>query len=253
MSVKAPGYKIIAVLPAYNAEKTLKKTLNDIDQNWVDKIILVDDASQDNTVNLSKKLGLKTFKHNKNLGYGGNQKTCYEQALKLNADIIIMVHPDHQYDPTYIPQIILPIIRGKADAVFGSRMMVKGWAREGGMPLWKYLANIFLTKIENLFLGLKLTEYHSGFRAYHSKILKTIPFKKFSDDFVFDTEIIIQLKIHKFKIKEIPITTRYFKDASMIGFKRSIQYGLDILKILFEFTLSRLNIKKDSRFEKNDN
>ncbi len=253
MSVKAPGYKIIAVLPAYNAEKTLKKTLNDIDQNWVDEIILVDDASQDNTVNLSKKLGLKTFKHNKNLGYGGNQKTCYEQALKLNADIIIMVHPDHQYDPTYIPQIILPIIRGKADAVFGSRMMVKGWAREGGMPLWKYLANIFLTKIENLFLGLKLTEYHSGFRAYHSKILKTIPFKKFSDDFVFDTEIIIQLKIHKFKIKEIPITTRYFKDASMIGFKRSIQYGLDILKILFEFTLSRLNIKKDSRFEKNDN
>lgn len=253
MSIKAPDYKIIAVLPAYNAEKTLKKTLNDIDQNWVDEIILVDDASQDNTVNLSKKLGLKTFKHNKNLGYGGNQKTCYEQALKLNADIIIMIHPDHQYDPTYIPQIILPIIRGKADAVFGSRMMVKGWAREGGMPLWKYLANIFLTKIENLFLGLRLTEYHSGFRAYHSKILKTIPFKKFSDDFVFDTEIIVQLKIHKFKIREIPITTRYFKDASMIGFKKSAQYGIDILKVLFDFTLSRLNIKKDSRFEKNDN
>lgn len=253
MSVKAPGYKIIAVLPAYNAEKTLKKTIDDIDQNWVDEIILVDDASQDNTVNLSKKLGLKTFKHNKNLGYGGNQKTCYEQALKLNADIIIMVHPDHQYDPTYIPQIILPIIRGKADAVFGSRMMVKGWAREGGMPLWKYLANIFLTKIENLFLGLKLTEYHSGFRAYHSKVLKTIPFKRFSNDFVFDTEIIVQLKIHKFKIKEIPITTRYFKNASMIGFKRSTQYGIDILKILFDFTLSRLNIKKDPRFEKNDN
>lgn len=252
MSIKAPDFKIVAVLPAYNAEKTLKKTLNDIDQNWVDEIILVDDASQDNTVNLSKKLGLKTFKHNKNLGYGGNQKTCYEQALKLNADIIIMVHPDHQYDSTYIPQIILPIIRGEADAVFGSRMMVKGWAREGGMPLWKYLANIFLTKIENLFLGLKLTEYHSGFRAYRSKIFKTIPFKKFSDDFVFDTEIIIQLKIHGFKIKEIPITTRYFKDASMIGFKRSTQYGLDILKVLFDFTLSRLKIKKDSRFEKND-
>ncbi|MBU4369476.1 glycosyltransferase family 2 protein, partial [Patescibacteria group bacterium] len=158
MSTKTPDYKIIAVLPAYNAEKTLKKTVNDIDQNWVDEIILVDDASQDNTLKLSRKLGLKTFKHNKNIGYGGNQKTCYEQALKLNADIIIMVHPDHQYDPTYIPQIILPIIRGKADAVFGSRMMVKGWALEGGMPLWKYLANIFLTKIENLFLGLKLTE-----------------------------------------------------------------------------------------------
>ena len=252
MSTKTPDYKIIAVLPAYNAEKTLKKTVNDIDQNWVDEIILVDDASQDNTLKLSRKLGLKTFKHNKNIGYGGNQKTCYEQALKLNADIIIMIHPDHQYDPTYIPQIILPIIRGKADAVFGSRMMVKGWALEGGMPLWKYLANIFLTKIENLFLGLKLTEYHSGFRAYHSKILRTIPFKKFSDDFVFDTEIIIQLKIHKFRIREIPITTRYFKDASIIGLKRSVQYGLDILKALFGFTLSRLNTKKNPRFEKND-
>ncbi len=250
MSTKTPNYKIVVVLPAYNAEKTLKKTLNDIDRNWVDEIILVDDASQDKTINLSKQLGLKTFKHSKNLGYGGNQKTCYEEALKLNADIIIMVHPDHQYDPTYIPQIVLPIIRGKADAVFGSRMMVKGWAMEGGMPLWKYLANIFLTKIENLFLGLKLTEYHSGFRAYHSKILRTIPFKSFSDDFVFDTEIIIQLKIHKFKIREIPITTRYFKDASMIGFKESLQYGLNILEALFSYFLSKIKLKKDPRFEK---
>ena len=250
MSTKTPNYKIVVVLPAYNAEKTLKKTLNDIDRNWVDEIILVDDASQDKTINLSKQLGLKTFKHSKNLGYGGNQKTCYEEALKLNADIIIMVHPDHQYDPTYIPQIVLPIIRGKADAVFGSRMMVKGWAMEGKMPLWKYLANIFLTKIENLFLGLKLTEYHSGFRAYHSKILRTIPFKSFSDDFVFDTEIIIQLKIHKFKIREIPITTRYFKDASMIGFKESLQYGLNILEALFSYFLSKIKLKKDPRFEK---
>ena len=250
MSTKTPNYKIVVVLPAYNAEKTLKKTLNDIDRNWVDEIILVDDASQDKTINLSKQLGLKTFKHSKNLGYGGNQKTCYEEALKLNADIIIMVHPDHQYDPTYIPQIVLPIIRGKADAVFGSRMMVKGWAMEGKMPLWKYLANIFLTKIENLFLGLKLTEYHSGFRAYHSKILKTIPFKSFSDDFVFDTEIIIQLKIHKFKIREIPITTRYFKDASMISFKESLQYGLNILEALFSYFLSKIKLKKDPRFKK---
>ena len=250
MSTKTPNYKIVVVLPAYNAEKTLKKTLNDIDRNWVDEIILVDDASQDKTINLSKQLGLKTFKHSKNLGYGGNQKTCYEEALKLNADIIIMVHPDHQYDPTYIPQIVLPIVRGKADAVFGSRMMVKGWAMEGGMPLWKYLANIFLTKIENLFLGLKLTEYHSGFRAYHSKILRTIPFRSFSDDFVFDTEIIIQLKIHKFKIREIPITTRYFKDASMISFKESLQYGLNILEALFSYFLSRIKLKKDPRFKK---
>ena len=250
MSTKAPNYKIVVVLPAYNAEKTLRKTLNDIDQNWVDEIILVDDASQDKTINLSKQLGLKTFKHSKNLGYGGNQKTCYKEVLKLNADIIIMVHPDHQYDPTYIPQIVLPIIRGEADAVFGSRMMVKGWAMEGGMPLWKYLANIFLTKIENFVLGLNLTEYHSGFRAYHSKIFKTVPFKKLSNNFVFDTEIIIQLKIHKFKIKEIPITTRYFKDASMISFKKSLQYGLNILEALFSYFLSKIKLKKDPRFKK---
>ncbi|MBL7141533.1 glycosyltransferase family 2 protein [Patescibacteria group bacterium] len=250
MSIKAPDYKIIAVLPAYNAEKTLKKTLDDIDQNWVDEIILVDDASQDNTVKVAKKLGINTFRHQRNLGYGGNQKTCYQQALKLEADIVIMVHPDHQYDPTYIPQIVLPIIRGRSDAVFGSRMMVKGWALEGGMPFWKYLANILLTKIENLVLGLKLTEYHSGFRAYSRQILKIVPFKLNSNDFVFDTEIIIQLKIHGFKIREIPITTRYFKEASMIGFKRSIQYGLDVLKALLDFVLSKWRIKKDPRFIK---
>jgi len=250
MSIKSPNFKIVVILPAHNSEKTLKKTVHDIDQNWIDEMLLVDNASQDNTVKISKNLGIKTFKHSKNLGYGGSQKTCYEQALKLKADIIIMVHPDHQYDPTYIPQIVLPIIRGEADAVFGSRMMVKGWALEGGMPLWKYLSNIFLTKIENFVLGLNLTEYHSGFRAYHSKIFKTVPFKKLSNDFVFDTEIIIQIKIHKFKIREIPITTRYFKDASMISFKESLQYGLNILEALFSYFLSKIKLKKDPRFKK---
>lgn len=252
MSNNAPQYKIIAVLPAYNAEKTLEKTLNDVDKNWVDEIILVDDASQDNTVEVSKRLGLKTFIHKKNLGYGGNQKTCYEKAIKMGADIVIMVHPDHQYDPAYIPQIVLPIIRGKTDAVFGSRMMVKGWALEGGMPLWKYLANIFLTKIENSVLGLNLTEYHSGFRAYNRQILKTVPFKLNSNNFVFDTEIIIQLKVHGFKIKEIPITTRYFKDASIIGFKQSVNYGLSILDCLIKYILTKLKIRRDPRFVKYD-
>lgn len=250
MSIKAPDYKIIAVLPAYNAEKTLEKALADIDRNWVDEIILVDDASTDRTAELARKQEIETFVHKKNLGYGGNQKTCYKKALEKEADIIIMVHPDHQYDPTYIPQIVLPIIRNQADAVFGSRMMVKGWAREGGMPWWKYWANIFLTKIENLVLRLHLTEYHSGFRAYHKKILQIIPFDLNSNDFVFDTEIIIQLKIHKFKIKEIPITTRYFKDASSVGFKKSVDYGLSILKSLGNYILTKLNIKIDSRFKK---
>lgn len=250
MSIKAPDYKIIAVLPAYNAGKTLEKALADIDTNWVDKIILVDDASQDDTAAVAKKCGIETFHHEKNLGYGGNQKTCYKKALEKEADIVIMVHPDHQYDPTYIPQIVLPIIRGQADAVFGSRMMIRRWARQGGMPWWKYCANIFLTKMENLVLGLHLTEYHSGFRAYSRKILQTVPFNLNSDDFVFDTEIIIQIKIHKFKIMEIPITTRYFKDASSVGFKRSVDYGLSILKSLGNYVSTRLKIKIDSRFKK---
>lgn len=250
MAKNAPDYKIIAVLPAYNAAKTLQKTLVEIDNNWIDEIILVDDASQDNTFHLAQKLGLTAYQHQKNLGYGANQKTCYQKALKAGADIIIMVHPDHQYDPTYIPQMVLPIIRGQADAVFGSRMMVRGWALKGGMPIWKYIGNIFLTQIENLILGLKLTEYHSGFRAYNRKTIGMIPFDRNSNNFVFDTEIIIQLKIHNLKIEEIPISTKYFKNASMIGFKKSIQYGLDILKAISSFILHRLKIKKDSRFIK---
>jgi len=250
MSIKAPGYKIIAVLPAYNAGKTLEKTLADIDKNWVDEIVLVDDASQDNTVTVAEKCGIETFRHKENLGYGGNQKTCYKKALEKGADIVIMVHPDHQYDSTYIPQIVLPIIRGQADAVFGSRMMIKRWARQGGMPWWKYYANIFLTKTENLVLGLRLTEYHSGFRAYNREILQAVPFDLDSDDFVFDTEIIIQIKIHKFRIVEIPITTRYFKNASSIGFERSVKYGLSILKSLGSYILTGLKIRTDPRFKK---
>lgn len=241
--------KVIAILPAYNAEKTLVKTLTDIPHEWVDDIILVDDASQDNTADLAKKLGLKVFIHNKNLGYGGNQKTCYSEALKLGADIMIMIHPDHQYDPRLVPDLLLPLIRGDADAVFGSRMMRPGGARNGNMPYWKYLANIFLTKIENLILGLKLTEYHSGFRAYSKKALENINFQANSDDFVFDTEIIIQLKIKGFKIQEVPISTRYFKNASMIGFKKSIIYGLSILKNLGQYILFRLKIKNYIKFE----
>jgi glycosyltransferase involved in cell wall biosynthesis len=244
-----PKKIVAAVLPAYNAEKTLAKTLADIPRDWVDEIILVDDASRDNTVELAKNLGLKVFTHPKNLGYGGNQKTCYREALKLGADIAIMIHPDHQYDPRLVPDLLLPLLRGDTDAAFGSRMMRPGGARAGGMPLWKYIANIFLTTVENIILGLRLTEYHSGFRAYSRRALEQINFLANSDDFVFDTEIIIQLKIKGLKIQEVPIATRYFKDASMIGLKKSTIYGLSILKSLGQYIIFKLGWKKYKKFE----
>ncbi|MDD5290329.1 MAG: glycosyltransferase family 2 protein [Patescibacteria group bacterium] len=243
MPIKYPNRKIIAVLPAYNASKTLEKTLKDIPEGWLDEIILVDDASGDGTVELAKRLGLIVFEHEKNLGYGANQKTCYSEALKRGADIVIMIHPDHQYDPRLVPELLLPIIRGDAEAVFGSRMMRPGGAREGGMPFWKYLANIFLTKLENLFLGLHLTEYHSGFRAYSRAALESINFSANSNSFVFDTEIIIQLKIKKLKIWEVPISTSYFKEASMIGFGASVKYGFSILKNMGEYLMFRMGRK----------
>ncbi len=237
--------KVIAVLPAYNAAKTLKQTLDDIDRKFVDDIILVDDASTDNTVEVAKKLGIKTFVHQKNLGYGGNQKTCYKEALKLGADIVVMVHPDHQYNPKLIPQLIEPLLKEEADTVFGSRMAVKGGARKGGMPLWKYIPNIFLTLFENFFLGLTLTEYHTGFRAYSKEVLETLPLERLSDDFVFDTQIIIQMIVHNFNsIKEIPIETRYFPEASQIGLKRSTEYGLGIVWNITKYLLTKWRIKK---------
>ncbi len=240
--------KIVAVLPAYNAAKTLQLTLNDIPKDWIDEIILVDDASVDNTAELSKKLGLRTIIHPKNLGYGGNQKTCYNEALKLGADIIIMIHPDHQYDPTLVPAMLQPIIDGEADAVFGSRMLDKGGAIKGGMPKWKYIANKFLTILENSILHLNLSEYHSGFRAYNKKILENVKFNENSNNFVFDTEIIVQLKIHKFKIKEVPIPTKYFKDASSVGFVAGSIYGLSIIKVLLQYLLHISKIKKFQKF-----
>lgn len=243
--------KIIAVLPAYNAEKTLIKTYQDIPKDWVDEIILVDDCSQDKTVEIARKLNLKVFVHTKNLGYGGNQKTCYKEALKMGADIVIMIHPDHQYDPKLVPQLLEPLIKEECDAVFGSRMLIKKNALKGGMPFWKFIANIFLTKIANLILGIKLSEYHSGFRAYSRKVLKKIPFELNSNDFVFDTEVIIQIIHYNFKIKEVPITTRYFKEASSINFFRSAKYGLAILKSLLKYKLHTNGFKSFKQFDKN--
>lgn len=240
--------KVVVVLPAYNAAKTLKITLDAIPKDVVDDIILVDDASKDNTVEVARKLGLKIFVHPKNLGYGGNQKTCYKEALKLDADIAVMVHPDFQYDPTFIPEMIKPLANNECDAVIGSRMKIPENALKGGMPYWKFIANIFLTKIENFVLGNNLSEYHSGFRAYSKKVLE-LPLEFNSDDFVFDTEIIIQMKIAGLKIKEIPITTKYFPEASQIGFKRSLGYGLAILNVLKKYLLFKCKIKSYKQFE----
>lgn len=237
MSAIVPEKCIIAVLPAYNAAKTLEQTFYDINRDWVDDIILVDDASSDNTVEVARRLGLKVFTHDQNRGYGGNQKTCYEEALKLGADYVIMIHPDHQYDPRLVPRLLAPLIFENGDTVFGSRMMQPGAARRGGMPWWKYVANKGLTFIANRVLGLSLTEYHSGFRAYSRNVLERLPFGRNSDDFVFDTEIIIQHKLAGIEIVEIPISTRYFPEASMIGFKRSMVYGFSIIKNLYQYLI----------------
>jgi len=239
--------KVIVVMPAYNAEKTLERTLDDIPRDWVDEILLVDDCSGDGTVALAKTLGLRIFVHDKNMGYGANQKTCYAEALKLGGEIMIMVHPDHQYDPKVIPQLVTPLLNEECDAVFGSRML-GGRPLEGGMPKWKYLANIFLTALENATFYMYLTEYHSGLRAYSRRYLETVNFLAISDDFVFDSEIIAQGVLHKMRIREIPIETRYFPEASQIGLGRSIVYGLSILKTLVKFKLHKKRLMKFTMF-----
>lgn len=239
--------KVIAVLPAYNAERTLERTVSDIPKGSVDEIILVDDASRDRTVEIAKKLGLTVFEHKDNRGYGGNQKSCYDRALERGADIVVMVHPDYQYDPKIVPQLIEPIAAGRADAVFGSRMM-KGGALEGGMPLWKHNANILLTAFENVMLGTYLTEYHSGFRAYSAKLLRTIRYKENSNGFLFDTEIIVQILAAHLRIEELPIRTRYFEEASSIRLGPSIAYGLGIVKTMARYTLHARGLWKSAKY-----
>jgi len=243
----ARSKRVVVVMPAYNAEKTLERTLDDIPRGWVDEIILVDDRSRDRTVEIARSLGLRVLVHEKNKGYGGNQKTCYREALRLGGDIMVMVHPDHQYDPTVIPQLITPLLNDECDAVFGSRML-GGRPLEGGMPKWKYLGNIFLTAMENAAFYMYLTEYHSGLRAYSRRYLETVKFELNSDDFVFDSEIIAQGVIHKMRIREIPIATRYFEEASRIGFLRSVVYGLSILKTLVKFKLHKKRIVRSGQF-----
>ena len=232
---------VIIVMPAYNAAKTLKRTYDEIPIKYRKKIILVDDCSSDNTVDIARELGIEVICHTKNQGYGGNQKTCYFQALKDGADIVVMVHPDHQYDANVIPHLIQPLMNRDVDAAFGSRML-GGRPMEGGMPRYKYIANVLLTAFANIVFQRYLTEIHSGFRAYTRKYLETVRYEENSNNFVFDTEIIAQGMACNLFFIEIPISTRYFEDASSIDFFHSLLYGFSILAVLLRYLLHRLNI-----------
>ena len=242
------GKKIIVIMPAYNAEKTLRQTFEEIPEDIVDRVILTDDASRDNTVAIAKELNIQTIVHDSNKGYGANQKTCYVEALKEDPDIIIMLHPDYQYAPKLITAMASMIAYGEYDVALASRILGRG-ALKGGMPLYKYIANRILTLIENTLLGYKLTEYHSGYRAYSSEVLKKIPFLKNSDDFVFDNEIIAQIIYFGFRVAEISCPTKYFPEASSINFRRSIKYGFGVLATSFKFLICKWKIKRFSIFE----
>jgi glycosyltransferase involved in cell wall biosynthesis len=243
--------RVVVVMPAYNAAKTLEKTHGDLPKDVVDKVILVDDASQDETADIALRLGLDTIVHLQNKGYGGNQKTCYLEALGAGADIVVMVHPDNQYDATSIPRLIKPIIEGKADLVLGSRLLGgRNETLQGGMPIWKYISNRFLTTVENAALGTHLSEAHTGLRAYSRKLLTTIPFLLNSDDFVFDSEVIAETVAFGFKIAEVPVPTRYFPEASSVNFRRSVVYGLSTLNVARKFFLNKLGIRRYPIFKK---
>lgn len=233
------GQSIAVVLPAYNAQATLAQTVSEIDRAWVDHVILVDDASSDQTAELARSLGIEhIWIHPLNRGYGGNQKTCYTQALSLNADIIVMVHPDYQYTPKLLQALVSMVASGVYDAAFASRILGKG-ALDGGMPRYKYWSNRMLTAVQNAIMGQHLSEYHTGYRAYHKKVLQTVHFDKNSDDFVFDNQIIAQLFAVGFKVGEISCPTRYFPEASSINFRRSVQYGLGVLGVSLQYRLHK--------------
>jgi len=240
------GKKIAVVMPAYNAEKTLEKTVREL-SDVVDIKILVDDSSKDQTALLSKRLGVHTFIHDANYGYGRNQQTCYREALAAGADIVVMVHPDYQYTPSLVPAMAGMIASGVYDMVLGSRILGAG-ALKGGMPLYKYVANRFLTALQNLFLGVKLSEYHTGFRAFSRELLQKLPLLENSDDFVFDNQMIAQAVMFGFNIGEISCPTKYFKEASSINFKRSVKYGLGVLSTTVSFAAHKWGVIRAPRF-----
>jgi len=234
--------KVIVVMPAYNAEKTVARTVADIPPGTVDEIILVDDCSSDQTVAVAEKLGLKVIRHTKNLGYGGNQKTCYRAALESGADIVVMIHPDYQYDARLVPYLTGLLKDDICDVVLGNRIRTRQEALKGGMPAYKYLSNRFLTISENLLMRQNLGEWHSGLRAYTRQVLETIPWERNSDDFVFDCEFLVQASAFGFRLGDIPAPARYFAEASSINFRRSVRYGLESLNSILRYYLHRIHL-----------
>jgi glycosyltransferase involved in cell wall biosynthesis len=241
------GRNVVVVMPAYNAAKTLERTYADIPHDIVSRIILVDDVSKDETVEIARQLGLDVIIHQQNLGYGGNQKTCYAAALEQGADVIVMLHPDYQYDATRIPDLIAPILAGEKHLMLGSRFL--GDPLAGGMPRWKYVSNRFLTFVENIAFGLRLSEYHTGLRAYSRRLLETIPYELNSNDFVFDQELIAQVVAAGMgrRIGEIAVPTRYFDEASSVGFKRSVVYGTSTLRVVARYLFHRVGLRRTAQ------
>jgi len=240
------GKRVCVVMPAYNAEATLRRTVAEIDRAIADDVIVVDDASLDRTAAVARELGLDVIVHPRNRGYGGNQKTCYREALARGADVVVMVHPDYQYSPRLLPAMAGLVASGHFDCVLGSRILGVG-ALKGGMPLYKYVANRFLTLFENLLLGYKLTEYHTGYRAFSRRLIETLPLEENSDDFVFDNQMLAQAVWFGFDIGEVTCPTRYFAEASSISFRRSVKYGFGVLATALEFRLARLGVLRPAR------
>jgi glycosyltransferase involved in cell wall biosynthesis len=240
--------RIVVVMPAYNAAQTLELTYHDIPLEWVTRIILVDDASHDDTLDVARELPLEVIKHHRNVGYGGNQKTCYTAALREGADVVVMLHPDGQYDPVLLPNLVRPILLEQADMVLGSRFLDPGGARAGGMPLYKYISNRFLTTVESWVLGQSFSELHTGYRAYSRKFLETVPYLRNADDFVFDTQVIAQAVNWKQRIIEVPVETKYFPEASSASLQQSLIYGLKTLVTVGQLALHRLRIVRSRLF-----
>ncbi len=244
------GKKIAVVLPAYKAEKTLVMTYNEIPLDVVDEVVLVDDCSSDRTVEVGRSIGIKNIVvHEKNKGYGGNQKTCYREALRLGADIVVMVHPDYQYTPRLITAMASMVASNEFDVVLGSRVLGTG-ALKGGMPLYKYISNRFLTLFENIMLKEKVSEYHTGYRAFSRKVLETLPLEENSDDFIFDNQMLAQAVYLGFRIGEISCPTKYFTEASSINFRRSVVYGLGVMSTAVKFRLQKMGLKNYPIFDK---